>query len=164
MQDEKRGEYRMSKSIQEMWAAYLDSLGETPENTNKTFEAWHFCNNEKDANELADLAKKGVKKATTGLLKSYQIESDPLPIPGDYHIVTYWDKSAACIIQVLEVEILPFRDVTPRHAAIEGEGDGSLQYWREGHLKFYNEEAKEYNFEFTEDLEVVFMIFEVVYQ
>lgn len=151
-------------TIENMWALYLETIGETPENTKKNYEAWHFCNNEKDANELAQLTKAGIKQATAGLLKAYEFDHDPIPKLGDLHIITDWNNNATCIIQVKDVEILPFKDITERHAAIEGEGDGSLEYWREGHLRFFKMDAESMNLEFTEDMEVVFMIFDVVFK
>lgn len=151
-------------TIEEMWSLYLDSLGETLESTNKSYEAWHFCNNEKDANELAELTKKGTKRATAGLLKAYEYDSDPIPKKGDLHIITDWDKNAVCIIKVKAVEILPFKDITQKHASIEGEGDGSLKYWRDGHHKFFKMDCESMGISFTEDLEVIFMIFDVIFK
>ena len=153
----------MSIQVKEMWEAYLKSIGEDIDYTDKTYEAWHFCNNEKDANELAFLTKNGVKQATAGLVKSYEVENEPIPKIGDLHIITDWNGYAICVIQVVSVEILPFKEVTEVHAKIEGEGDGSLDYWRKGHIKFFKQDAKELDFLFSEEMDVVFMIFKVVY-
>ncbi len=151
-------------TVETMWEDYLKCIGESIITSDKTYEAWHFCNNENDANNLADLTKRGIKRATASLKKSYEIEREALPKEKDLHIITDFSGSAACIIEVTEVEIIPFNEITEKHAQIEGEGDGSLEYWQEGHLKFFKEDAKALNFEFRENDLVVFMTFKVIHQ
>ena len=53
------------KSVKEMWENYLMYIGYDIVNTNKKHISWHFCDNEEDANNLAELVKHGIKKATT---------------------------------------------------------------------------------------------------
>ncbi len=150
-------------TVKDLWKNYLDSIGEQMESTEKTYESWHFCNNEKEANALAELTKNGIKRATTGLLKSYEVENEPIAKVGELHIIEDWNGNGICVIKVKSVEILPFSEVTEAHAEIEGEGDKSLDYWREEHLKFFKQDAEGLNFSFTEDMEVVFMIFEPIF-
>lgn len=151
-------------TVTAMWEKYLTSIGESVATSDKTYEAWYFCNNETDANHLADLAKRGIKKATSSLKKSYEIENEPLPKEKDLHIITNFSGAAVCMIEVVKVELVPFDKITEDHAKIEGEGDGSLEYWKEGHLKFFKEDAKALNFQFKENDLVVFMIFKVIHQ
>ena len=47
-----------------------------------------------------------------------------------------WDGVPACVIETLEVEVLPFEPVSAEFAASEGEGDGSLAYWRRVHRAY----------------------------
>ncbi|WP_088187177.1 hypothetical protein [Desulfosporosinus sp. FKA] len=68
-------------SVGEMWRDYFKSIGEADENSKCT--SWHFCDNEKDANDLAELVKQGIKRATTGLYYFYELEREPLPKVGD---------------------------------------------------------------------------------
>lgn len=150
-------------TVKDLWKKYLDSIGEDFGSTEKAYESWHFCNNEKEANELAELTKKGIKRATAGLLKSYEVENEPLPKVDDLHIIEDWDGNGVCVVKVKSVEILPFCEVTKTHAEIEGEGDKSLEYWREEHLKFFKQDAEELGFTFTEDMKIVFMIFDTVF-
>ena len=151
-------------TIEAMWETYLKSIGESAVTSDKTYEAWYFCNNEEDADNLADLVKRGIKRATASLKKSYEIENEPLPKENNLNIITEFDGKAVCIIKVTKVEIIPFDEITEENAKIEGEGDGSLAYWREGHLKFFKEEAKALKFDFKENDLVVFMTFKVIFQ
>jgi uncharacterized protein YhfF len=151
-------------TVDEMWRAYLGSVGEIAETTPKTYESWYFCDNEADAEELAELCKNGIKRATASLLSSCEAGKEPLPKTGDLHIITGWAGNAVCVIRVTGVEILPFKLVTEEHARIEGEGDKSLAYWREGHIRFFTREAQQNGQAFTEASNIVFMIFEVVFR
>jgi len=151
-------------TAEDMWRNYLKSIGESIETSERTYEAWYFCDNETDANNLADLARRGIKRATASLKRSYEIENEPLPKEKDLNIITDFNGDAVCIIEVTKVEIIPFNEITEEHAKIEGEGDGSLAYWREGHLNFFEKESKALNFEFSEDELVLFMTFKVIHQ
>jgi uncharacterized protein YhfF len=151
------------KSVREMWINYLKSIGEDITETDKRYNSWHFCDNEMDANELAELTKQGVKRATTGLYYSYTAEGEAVPETGDLNIITDWDGEAQCIIETEKVDILPFKEVTEEFADTEGEGDKSLRYWREAHIKAFTRELKECNREFNENMLVVCETFKVVY-
>jgi len=146
-----------------MWKKYLSTLGENINDTGKTYESWYFCNNEKDANELAALVKKGIKKATASLHCLYKIENEPIPKVGDYVIITNWKGIAQCIIQITNINIIPFKEITEEFAAKEGEGDKTLSFWRKVHQKFFAMELKEHSKIFSEDMLVVCEEFEVVY-
>ena len=123
-----------------------------------------ICNNEKDANELAKLVKKGIKKATASLHCLYEIENEQVPEAGDYAVITNWNGIAQCIIQIKNINIIAFKNVTEEFAAKEGEGDKSLRFWRKVHRKSFTLELKERNKKFYEDMLVVCEEFEVVYQ
>ena len=150
-------------SVSTMWREYLASLGEKPETTEKRYLAWYFCDNEADAAELADLVLQGVKRATAGLKQSYEHDGEPLPAPGDLSVITDYHGRACGIIRTTAVRVLPFRDVPAEFAAREGEGDGSLEYWRRGHWKFFSRELAAMGRTPDEEMEVVCEDFELVW-
>jgi len=59
--------------------------------------------------------------------------------------------------------VAPFAAVTLEYAAIEGEGDSSLEYWREAHWAFFSRECVRVGREASESMPVVCSIFEVLY-
>ena len=71
-----------SNSVQPMWRAYLRSLGEDPTTTDKTSATWHFCDNTRDAHELAALVKAGRKRATASAHWAYELITSPCPDRG----------------------------------------------------------------------------------
>ena len=112
---------------------------------------------------MSTLVKKGIKKATASLHYLYEIENEPIPEVDDYVIITNWKGIAQCIIQITNINIISFKDVTEEFAAKEGEGDKTLSFWRKVHRKFFSLELKEYSKKFSEDMLVVCEEFEVVY-
>lgn len=50
---------------EEMWTAYLAAAPEVAD-ARISYTAWHFCDNQQSADELAELALRGVKRATAG--------------------------------------------------------------------------------------------------
>ncbi len=84
--------------------------------------------------------------------------------PGALSIVTNWAQKPLCVIETKSVEVLPFREVSAQFAATEGEGDGSLSFWREAHRQYFTRECARLGREFTEDMPVVCEVFAVVYR
>lgn len=152
------------ESVEKIWTNYLETLGENPNNTNKTYESWYFCDNKQDADELAELVFNGTKKATASLYLYYSSENEELPKVGDLSIITNWEGEAKCIIRTSNIDIVPFKNVTEEFAATEGEGDKSLEYWKRCHKDYFSREIKELGKEFNEDILVVCEKFEVVYK
>src|SRR5262249_49577621 len=112
------------EKIAEFWNAYASTVSGV--NEARFFEAFHFGDSQELADALAVLVLSGVKRATTGSVWSFEIESGRLPVPGDLSVVTNWAGTPLCIIEAESVEVIPFNQVTAEFAAAEGEGDGSL--------------------------------------
>lgn len=151
-------------SVKKMWEDYLTLIGESLESTNKSYTSWYFCDNERSANNLAELVREGTKRGTTGLYDLYKIDNEELPLVDSYSVITNWNGIAQCIIRTKKVTILPFKDVNEELANIEGEGDKSLRYWKKVHMDFFTRELKEFDMYFSQDMSVVFEEFEVVYK
>lgn len=145
----------------QMWDDFIKKY---PEYKNEKYSAWHFCNDEKNANELAELVVKGEKTATASSLSIYRFEKEDLPKRGDLSIILNWDKEAKCIIKSTKVYLKAFNKVSEEHAYKEGEGDKSLEYWRVEHEKYFTKELSLYNAKFDEEMGVVCEEFEVIWK
>lgn len=152
----------MNDSVEAMWQAYLETLSES-DRPKKSYTSWPFGADREMAKELAALVLKGEKTATSSLHLLYDVENEPLPKVGDFNIITDWDGNAKAVTKTIDVEVLPFRDISAAFAAKEGEGDKSLAYWRNLHIAFFNNELKEMDKKFTEDMLVVCEVFTIVY-
>ena len=124
----------------EFWQGFAQSRAVDP--TPRFLEAFHFDDNEPCANELAALVISGRKRATAALLWAHDLEGKRVPEPGDFSIVTDFHGNEICIIETGRVDIVPFSEVSAEFAAIEGEGDGSLENWRRAHEAYFERECK----------------------
>lgn len=106
------------------------------------YEAYHFDDNEADADALANLVLKEEKRATAGLLWSFEAAKKPLPREGVFSVVTNWRSEPLCVIETTEVSVIPFEEVGDCFAAREGEGDKSLEYWRKVHWSYFERECR----------------------
>lgn len=112
--------------------------------------------------ELLDLIRSGKKRAGTSLLWSYEAENEPLPELGLIEIVLDHRNEPALVTRITRLEIVPYCQVSAEYAAIEGEGDGSLEYWRDAHWAYFSRECERINRTPSETMLVVCCVFELI--
>jgi uncharacterized protein YhfF len=122
----------------------------------------HFGDSPELSDELIALIRSGAKRAGTSLIWAMEIDGDPMPTEGDISIVLDHRDEPVLLTRVTQVEVATFESVTAEYAAIEGEGDGSLAFWREGHWNFFSRECARIGREPTWDMPVVCTVFEVL--
>lgn len=143
-----------------MWRAFC---AETDVNVNTPYQNWYFSNSPETAAELAELVLSGKKRATASSAAMNEIEPDKAPIPDGYSVVTDFDGHPMGVIRTTEIRHLPFNEVDADFAFDEGEGDQSLEYWREAHWSYFTKEAAQHGFYFDENSVVCCERFELVY-
>lgn len=116
---------------------------------------WSFGDSPELADELLALVMAGQKTASCSSLVAYQ--SEPSPGIGAYNIIEDGRGKACCVVRTLGLMLVNFDQVTPEMAAMEGEGDLSLTYWRHAHKDFFSRAGS-----FTPDMPLVFEHFAVV--
>lgn len=117
-------------NAQELWNKYKEinpSIGDD-------IDAWQFG---LEADLLAKLVLEGTKTATASAYDLYAVDNDPLPEVGSYDVILDSKDQAVCIIQIEKVSVVPFKEVSEKHAFKEGEGDKTLAYWRDVHEAFF---------------------------
>ena len=143
------------------WNNFAQATGEPDDS--RFYEAFAFGDSAELANELANLVLCGTKRATAGSLWVFEAQAKPLPKPGDLSIVTNWAGAALCVIETQSVQVVPFAQVSPDFAAAEGEGDGSLSFWRSAHTQYFIRECARSGRTFAETMPVVCERFRVVH-
>jgi uncharacterized protein YhfF len=123
--------------------------------------AW-FGDNPEQADELAELVTRGRKRATAGLLWRWASEAAP-PEAGDRQVIIDWQGEPRAVIEMTEVRIAQFDQVDAEFARDEGEGDLSLEHWRQVHWDFFARECKRLGREPHAAMPVVCMRFAVVH-
>ena len=111
---------------------------------------------------LLALIRGGRKRAGTGLLWAMQAEAEDIPQVGQIEIVVDHRNEPALVTRITRVEVVPYNQVTAEYAAIEGEGDGTLDFWRKAHWAFFSREGRRIGREPTETMPVVCSVFEVL--
>ncbi len=86
---------------------------------------------------LVEAILDGRKTATAGLLLEYQLESEPLPSPGDRSIVVDSAGRPVAVIETTAVRVVPAGEVELPFARDEGEGFESVADWRAAHERFW---------------------------
>jgi uncharacterized protein YhfF len=148
----------------DLWAAFLASgTREAAAAARAGYTAWHFGAGGQIADDLVELVLSGRKRATAGASWSYENEDEPLPQVGDFSVITDGSGSARCVIRTTAVDVVPFSEVSAEFAAAEGEGDLSLEYWREGHWRYLGLELVEFGRRPQPDMPVVCERFELLY-
>ena len=130
------------QKVSEYWTSFIQKKAPSAEAISAGYEAWSFGNTPEMANRLGNLVLQGVKTATASLLWSYESGDEPTPKVGEYSILLDGQGFPICIVQTTKLETVPFDEVKDEHAYLEGEGDRSLQYWREVHWTFFEEECR----------------------
>lgn len=125
-------------------------------------ESWCFGGDAALADDLLAQVIAGTKRATTGSTWALDAERAPYPMVGGHSIVTTFAGEPRVLLETTRVEILRFADVDAEFAAVEGEGDGSLAYWRRVHIDYFTQECAALGRTFTEDMPVVCERFKVV--
>ena len=149
-------------AIAEFWERFRAAAGGI--DPARFYEAFYFGDSEALADSLATLVLAGTKRATAGSLQSYEHEGKRAPIPGDLSVMTNWAGVPLCVIETTHVEVVAFHAVTAEFAATEGEGDGSLDYWREAHASFFSRECARLGRVFDEGMLVACERFKVVFR
>ena len=146
----------------EFWDTFAQTQAVDP--TPRFLEAFYFDDNEPSANELAKLVFDGRKRATAALLWAYESEKKRIPEVGDISIVTDFSGFEVCVIETTQVDIVAFSGVSDEFAAVEGEGDGSLAYWRSAHEAFFGRECQRIGRKPEPNMPVVCERFQVVFK
>ncbi len=155
----------MDKNAKSFFEEYLKSLPSSQRETmmQRPLSVDYFCNNPYDANLCASLVLQRKKTATSSLKIAYKIENEPLPQMGNLQIITDWDKRPVCLIEIIDIQEIPFYQISESFARLEGEGDLSLDFWRKSHKTFFTEECKAYGIPFREDMIIICEIFKNIF-
>jgi uncharacterized protein YhfF len=128
----------VKQPIEQYWEAYLATLPSDSPYRQQRYVAEQFGDTPDLATQLALLILKRIKTATCSALWEWEAEGTPLPQVGLITIVLDGSEAPLCIIETIEVKIQSYHAVDAEFASDEGEGDRSLDYWREAHWRFFS--------------------------
>jgi uncharacterized protein YhfF len=116
------------------------------------------------ADELGALIAQGTKTATCSALWEWEAEGNPIPPPGLITVVLDGRGEPLCIVESVETSIRKYNEVDADFAREEGEGDLSLNYWREAHRNFFSRVLPKIGKEFSEEVPLVCERFRLIFK
>ncbi len=153
-----------STHIADFWAAFLAERSEEPAKDLEFYEAFTFGSQPEMATYLANLVLNGVKTTTSTLMQEYEESDLRPPQPGDLSIVLDGTGEPVCIVQTIEVIVMPFNQVEDQFAHDYGEGDRTLEWWRENLWDYYVDECASRGWTADPEMSLLCERFQVVYK
>ncbi|MDF2535739.1 MAG: hypothetical protein K0R18_1898 [Bacillales bacterium] len=143
---------------------WVEFLRQTERDETVEYEvAYCFGENESQADQILNLILEGNKTATSSSYLAFQETGEPLPRKGEFEIITDWDGKPGCVVEILDVKIVPFNDIKWEMAKLEGEEE-NMKMWRENRMKEWTEEGADLGYAFSDEMPVVFVGFKVIYK
>ena len=152
-----------SSQVRAYWQDYLRRLPAAHRHHRAIPDAFAFGGGGALADELADLVLAGVKRATASLAIEFSAAGETLPQAGSVSIILAADAQPVAIIERSSVVCVPFGRVDAQFAATEGEGDGSLAWWRAVHRHYFNDVCSRLGGRFDDDTPVLCQTFVLVW-
>ena len=109
------------------------------------------------------LCLRGEKRALFNPYDSFIINPEPLPLSDEMYIVEDRNDEPKCIVQLTDVNIVPFGEISWELARRSGE-DENLEQWRSRQKEFFEEEADLCGFDFNDGTKIICEIFGVIYR
>jgi len=150
--------------IETYWKKFLDSLPSDSPYHSKTYIAEGWGDSPEMADELGTLIAQGIKTGTCSAVWEWEAEGNPIPEKGLITVVLNGKDEPLCIVETMEIVIRNYNEVDADFARTEGEGDLSLDYWREVHKNFFTRTLGEIGKEFSEDMPLVCERFKLIYK
>ncbi len=147
--------------LDEYWFKFLKETGRSQEERcsgDLDFEASGFTNDSQVALVLA-----GKKTAFFSSYATFAVDNEMLPVSGELYLVLDRGGNPRCVIEIENVSVLPFSEVTYEMAQKEGQ-DNSLEEWRERTKEALEDECAVTGVEFKMNMNLVFQTFRVVYK
>jgi uncharacterized protein YhfF len=154
----------MSKeALESYWQKFLSTLPPDSPYRDKTYIAEGWGDSPEMADELGALIAAGTKTTTCSALWEWEAEGESPPETGTVTIVVDGRGEPLCIVETTEVILRKYNEVGADFAREEGEGDLSLEYWREAHRRFFSRSLSKIGREFSEEMPLVCERFRLIY-
>ena len=143
-----------------LWRAYTATLTAPLIEDEPSIE--QFGDSAAMADELAGLVMAGIKRASADLPAGYA-EGEVLPRIGGHWIVCDSTGAPVCVVPSMELRLGPLSSVDDSFAWDEGEGDRTRASWLAEHESFFRRVQRAQGLEWSDDAEVLFERFRVVW-
>ena len=153
-----------NETVNAYWQKFLSTLPLDSPYQTKTYISEGWGDSPEMADELGALISKGIKTGTCSALWEWEAEGNPIPAEGLITIALDGRGVPLCIVETVNVSIRKYNEVDADFARSEGEGDLSLNYWREAHRNFFSRTLPKIGKEFSEDMPLVCERFRLIHK
>lgn len=151
-------------SLEQYWQGFLSTLPAASPYREKPYLAEGWGDGPEMADELGALIAAGTKTATCSALWEWDAEGASPPETGTITVVIDGSGEPLGIVETVEVTVRKYNEVDADFAREEGEGDLSLEYWREAHWRFFSRSLAKIGREFSEEMPLVCERFRLIYK
>ena len=123
-------------------------------------ESFSFGDSPEMADALLELVIQGRKTATSWAAVHGMFGSEV----GVRQVIKDGRERPRVVIEITELTLKPFSQVDDAFARDEGEGDLSLDFWREAHWRFFSRTLGKIGKEFALEMPLVCERFRVIYK
>jgi uncharacterized protein YhfF len=143
-----------------MWREYAAATGRP---VDEELAVERFGDTASLADDLLRLVLTGRKRATAGLVADFLADGEPLPRIGGHWVVCDGSGVPRCVLRTTELRLGPSSSVDDAFAWDEGEDDRTRDSWLREHERYFRRTQAARGEEWSDDLEVVFERFRVVW-
>ncbi|TQL47154.1 uncharacterized protein YhfF [Homoserinimonas aerilata] len=144
----------------ELWRAYCEAV---PGVGDEHPSVEGFGDSAELADELLALVVEGRKTATATLVAEFAADEQPLPRIGGYWIACDGRGAPQVVLRSTELRLGTVESVDDAFARDEGEGDRTRDSWLADHLRYWRRVTDARGIRWSDDIEVIFERFEVVW-
>ena len=152
------------QAVKDYWEQFLASLPADSPLHGRSYTPEAFGDNPILADELSALIVAGKKTATCSALWEWEAEGAPLPEAGALTLVLDGNGQPVGIIETTQVDLSPFNQVEAEFAFAEGEGDRSLEYWRDAHWRMFSRTLPKLGKQPDQEMPLVCERFRLIYK
>ena len=127
------------------------------------YDYFSFEGDKKTSDYYLSLILEEKKKVMITPLYAYTEEENDMPILNSYSVIMDWEGYPRCIIKTTKVSIIPFNNITKEIVDLEGENT-TLEEWKASNEKYYKEDAIEYGYSFSSDMELCVEEFVIIHK
>jgi uncharacterized protein YhfF len=150
--------------VKAYWQAFLSTLPPDSSYRAKTYIAEGWGDGPEMADELGALIVQEIKTGTCSAVLAWEAEGSTIPEVGYITVALDGRGEPLCIVETYEITIRKYNQVDADFARAEGEGDLSLEYWREAHKCYFTRTLATIGREFSEEMPLVCERFRVIYK
>lgn len=151
-----------TEAAERMWADYTAAHPESVAAC-RDHTVERFGDSAELADELLDLVTSGPKRATATLVVDFAADGQALPRIGSHWIACDGAGVPRVVLRTTELRVGAFHTVDAAFAHDEGEGDRTLESWKDGHSRYWTRTCAARGVDWSADDEVVFERFRVVW-